>query len=116
MTAADEIVSLLSDSPEKDFTMKRFALLLACTVMLSSSGCCLFGRSWCGGGGGGCSPCGGGYGAGYTPSYQGYAPAGGGCPTGQCGQYPGAYVGGAPTAVVPYGYPQQATLDPMPVY
>lgn len=88
--------------------MKRFSLLLTCVVMLSSSGCCLFGRSW---GGNAC-----GYGAGYAPTYGGgYAPAGG-CPNGQCGQYPGAYVGGVPTAVVPYGYPQSATLDPMPVY
>lgn len=109
--AAEEVALQLRDSPEKDFTMKRFAILLACTLMISSSGCCLFGRPcW---GGGGCSPCG--YGAGYTPNYGGYAPAGG-CPNGQCGTYPGAYVGGAPTAAVPYGYPQHAMLDPMPVY
>lgn len=92
--------------------MKHIALLLTCTLMLASSGCCLFGRPCWGG-----NACG--YGAGYAPTYGGggyYAPSGG-CPTGQCGQYPGAYLGGAPTAAVPtYGYPQTATLDPMPIY
>lgn len=85
--------------------MKRYALLITCAFMLASSGCCLFGR-----------PCGyGGYGAGYAPSFGGY-PAQGGCPSGACGQYPGAYMGGAPTAVAPYGYPQTAIVDPLPVY
>ncbi len=89
--------------------MKRLALVLTCAMMLSGSGCCLFGYP---------GGCGGGYGAGYPPTYGGGGGYGGGgaCPSGACGQYPGAYNGGAPTAVVPYGYPQTAVLDPMPVY
>ena len=92
--------------------MKRFAFMLTCVLMLSGSGCCLFGYPglFCGG-----------YGAGYPPTYG----AGGACPSGACGQqypgaygggYPGAYTGGSPSAVVPYGYPQTAYIDPLPVY
>ncbi len=94
--------------------MKRFALAITCAMMLSGSGCCLFGYP------------GGGWGAGYPPTYGGAGYGGGACPTGACGTYPGAYSGGAPTAVAPYGYPQTAVspygypqtaiIDPVPVY
>lgn len=91
--------------------MKRFALVLTCAMILSGSGCCL------------CPFGGGGYGAGYPPTYGGGG--GGACPTGACGQqypgsygggYPGAYNGGAPTAYGSYGYPQTAFVNPLPVY
>lgn len=89
--------------------MKRFALLVTCGLMLASSGCCLFGQPWCG------SP----YGAGYGPQQGGFGGYGGypgNCPGGACGVYPGAYMGGAPTATVPYGYPQAVMVDPLPQY
>lgn len=70
--------------------MKRFALVLTCGLLIAGSGCC-HQYPYCGGGG---------YGAGYAPSY------GGGCPGGACQPaYPsGAYYGGGSTAMAPYGY------------
>ncbi len=99
--------------------MKRFALVLTCAMMLSGSGCCLFGYPGVFGGGG--------YGAGYPPTYGGGGYGGGGaCPNGACGQqypgaygggFPGAYNAGAPTAYAPaYGYPQTAYVNPLPSY
>ncbi len=86
--------------------MKRFAILLACTVMLAGAGCC--GYSPYGGGGG--------YGAGYAPTY------GGGCPGGNCGAY-GGYNGAqaaAPyygqSAYMPMGQTAYMPLNVNPVY
>lgn len=81
-------------------------------MMLSGSGCCLFGYP---------GVFNGGYGAGYPPTYGGGGYGGGACPNGACpgaygGGYPGAYNAGAPTAVVPYGYPQTTYVNPLPVY
>lgn len=79
--------------------MKRFSLLVALALFVTSSGCCLF-HPW--GGGYGCGY--GGYGAGYGATYQGYGA--GNCPGGNCGTMPGAYLGApASTAMYPYGTP-----------
>jgi len=85
-------------------TMKRFALMMACALMLAGSGCCGFGGPFGGYGGG--------YGAGYGPSY-----GGGGCPGGACGAFPGAYNGGyTGTAMTPYGGQTAFAPQAMPAY
>ncbi|TWT57085.1 hypothetical protein KOR42_04430 [Thalassoglobus neptunius] len=87
--------------------MKRCALMLTLALTIAATGCCCpFAQR-------GCAPCG--YGAGYSP-YNTYSAPASPCPNGACGTYPGAYTGGAPTAMAPYAYPMTATVDPLPAY
>lgn len=88
--------------------MNRFALFCSgLLLMCSLSGCCLLG-----GCGGGCGPCGGGYGAAYPYS-------GGGCPGGACGAaapgYPTAFNSGYTTAAYAPGT-NTALVDPVPTF
>lgn len=94
--------------------MNRFVFALMCAVVLAVSGCCC--HQPCGG-----SPCGpcGGYGMGYGAGYgTGFAPAmspyGGSCPGGNCGPYPGAYLGGTTTAYMPHAPLTTAYIEPLP--
>jgi hypothetical protein len=87
--------------------MKRFALLIACALMIASSGCCWhqpYGNCGCGYGSG----------AGYAPTYApAYAPST--CPGGNCGAYPsGAAI--APTQAAYIPYTTTASLDYLPAY
>ncbi len=105
--------------------MKKVVNFALCTLLLAASSGCCCSRGWYGyGNSGSCGPC-------SSGSY--YAPAAGGCSSGQCAPAfgapastytvpQGAYIqgGGAPMTALPMTNPTYSTAllpnDPLPTY